>query len=87
MRATIVYLKAFEKGVEIQQFDEKNLTPDQRVKIGSVLSEAISGFEKYIQLYAEVMPDRGCEGTIISAYYVRIDALKKMRLNLCGIPY
>jgi hypothetical protein len=87
LRATIVYLKAFEKGVEIQQFDEKNLTPDQRVKIGSVLSEAISGFEKYIQLYAEVMPDRGCEGTIISAYYVRIDALKKMRLNLCGIPY
>ena len=87
LRATIVYLKAFEKGVEIQQFDEKNLTEEQRKKIASILNETISGFEQYIKLYSEVMPDRGCEGTIISAYYVRIDALKKIRQNICGIPY
>jgi len=87
LRATIVYLKAFEKGVEIQQFDEKNLTGEQKIKIASILNESISGFDRYLKLYSEVMPDRGCEGTIISAYYVRIDALKKIRQNICGIPY
>lgn len=87
LRATIVYLKAFEKGVEIQQFDEKNVNEEQREKIASILNESISGFEQYIKLYSEVMTDRGCEGTIISAYYVRIDALKKIRQNICGIPY
>ena len=87
LQATIVYLKTFEKGVHIQQFDEKNLTADQRIKIASILNETIMGIEQYIKIYSEEMPDRGCEGTMISAWYVRIDALKKMRQNLCGIPY
>ena len=85
LQATIVYLSAFEKGVEIQQFVEKDLTPAQRLKIASILNSTIEGFEHYIKLYADEMPDRGCEGTIISAWYVRIDALKKIRQNLCGI--
>jgi hypothetical protein len=87
LRATVIYLKAFEKGVEIQQFDEKKLTDEHRKKIATIINETISGFEQYIKLYSENMPDRGCEGTIISAYYVRIDALKKIRNTICGIPY
>lgn len=87
LNATVVYLKAFEKGSEIQQFDQKNLTEEQRKKIAGILNETIAGFNKYIKLYSEEMPDRGCEGTIISAYYVRIDALKRIRQDICGIPY
>lgn len=87
LKATDIYFKAFEKGVEIQQFDEKNLTEDSKRQIALILNETLSGFNQFIRMYSEMMPDRGCEGTIISAYYVRIDALKKMRLALCGIPY
>jgi hypothetical protein len=87
LRATIVYLKAYEKGVEIQQFDKDKLTAEQKKKIASIINETIAGFDKYIKLYSEMIPDRGAEGVIISAYYVRIDALKRIRQNLCGIPY
>lgn len=87
LNTTIVYLKAFEKGVEIQQFDENNLTTEHKKKIASILNESITGFYNYLKLYSELMPDRGCEGTIMSAYYVRIDALKTIRQNIAGIPY
>ena len=87
LKATDIYFKAYEKGVEIQQFDEKNLTEDNKRQIAAILNETISGFNQFIRMYSEIMPDRGCEGTLISAYYVRIDALKKMRQALCGIPY
>jgi len=87
LRSTIIYLKAFRKGTEIQRFDINNLTNEDKAKIAEIINQSISGFEQYINLYGDMIVDRGCEGTMISAYYVRIDALKKIRENICGIPY
>ena len=87
LRATIVYLKTFEKGVVLQQFDAKNLTPEQRKAIAGICDETILGFEQYLRLHAEMMPDRGCEGTLISAYHTPIAILKKLRFELGDVPY
>jgi hypothetical protein len=37
-------------------------------------------------LYAEAMPDRGCEGTLISVYHVPPAVLKRIRQDYAGIP-
>ncbi|MDR0845555.1 MAG: hypothetical protein LBN71_10055 [Tannerella sp.] len=87
LRATIVYLKAYEKGVEIQQYDENRLTPEQRKAVGAICNESVLKFEQYLHLHAEMMPDRGCEGTLISAYHTPIAVLKRIRLEFGDIPY
>jgi hypothetical protein len=87
LRATIVYLKAYEKGVEIQSYDENHLTPEQRKVIAAICNESILGFEQYLHLHAEMMPDRGCEGTLISAYHTPIAVLKRIRFEFGDIPY
>ncbi|MDR1939031.1 MAG: hypothetical protein LBQ73_11130 [Tannerellaceae bacterium] len=87
LRATIVYLKAYEKGVEIQQYDENHLTPEQRKAVGLICNESILRFEQYLHLHAEMMPDRGCEGTLISAYHTPIAVLKRIRFEYGDIPY
>jgi hypothetical protein len=87
IRATIVYLKAYEKGAQIQNFDKKNLTPEQRKAVAKYCDEAILGFEQYLSLHDEMMPDRGCEGTLISAYYTPIPVLRRIRLEFGDIPY
>ena len=87
LRATILYLNVFEKGADIQQFNKDHLSGVEKEKIALILNKSISGFEQYLKLYSGIMPDRGSEGTIISAYYVRIDVLKRIRENICGIPY
>jgi hypothetical protein len=87
IRATIVYLKAYEKGAQIQNFDENNLTSAQRKAVAKYCDEAILGFEQYLSLHAGMMPDRGCEGTLISAYYTPIPVLRRIRLEFGDIPY
>ena len=87
LRATLVYFKAYEKGVEIQQFDEKNLTPEQRKAVAGICNESILGFEQYLRLHAEMMPDRGCEGTLISAYHTPVAVLKRIRFEFGDVPY
>jgi hypothetical protein len=87
LRATIVYFKAYEKGVRIQKFDENNLTSEQRKKVATICNESLLGFEQYLHLHAEMMPDRGCEGTLISAYYTPIAVLKRIRFEFGDIPY
>jgi len=87
LRATLVYFKAYEKGVKIQQFDENNLTPEQRKAIAGICNESILGFEQYLHIHAEMMPDRGCEGTLISAYHTPVAVLKRIRFEFGDVPY
>jgi hypothetical protein len=37
-------------------------------------------------LHAEAMPDRGCEGTLISVYHVPTAVLKRIRQDYANIP-
>jgi hypothetical protein len=87
LRSTIVYCKAFEKGVEIQKIGEDNLAPEQRRAIAAICNESILGFEQFLRLYAEMLPDRGSEGTLISAYHTPIAVLKRIRFEYGDIPF
>ena len=89
IRCTMVYLKAMAKGSELQAF--KGLKPDQlndkrKRALVEICDNAIALLEQYMTLHAEAMPDRGCEGTLISLYHTPPAVLKRIRQDYAGIP-
>jgi len=88
IRCTIVYLRAMAKGCEMQQFADLkpgNLSAAQRTEVVRICNEALALMEQYLQLHAERLDDRGCEGTLISAYYTAPAVLKAIREDFGGI--
>lgn len=80
LRATIIYHQAFIKQNEL---NVPNLTPQ---KYKEVSDEVLSIYNACLKVYAEMMPDRGCEGTLINMYLSPIRAVKISRLKNAGIP-
>lgn len=70
--ATSLYIDAMYKGTEIQPvFLNRNpisFTNQDRDKILKVCNESKLLFRKYLEVMTQSMPDRGCQGTLISAY-------------------
>ena len=89
VRCTMVYLKAMAKGSELQAF--KGLKPDQlndkqKGELVEICDNAIAQLEQYMTLHAEALPDRGCEGTLLSLYHTPLAVLKRIRQDYAGIP-
>ncbi len=89
VRCTMLYLRAMAKGSELQRF--KNLEPDQlsashKGELTQICDAALSLLEQYMELHAEAMPDRGCQGTLISLYHTPPAVLKRIRQDYAGIP-
>lgn len=89
VHCTMVYLKAMAKGSELQVF--KGLKPgelsgEQKAELTQICDSAIAQLEQYMALHAKAMPDRGCEGTLISVYHVPPAVLKRIRQDYAGIP-
>jgi hypothetical protein len=70
--ATSLYIDAMYKGTEIQPVflnrNPSSFTDQDRDKIQKVCNESKQLFRKYLEVWTQSMPDRGCEGTLISAY-------------------
>ncbi len=70
--ATSLYIDAMHKGTEIQPVflnrNPSSFTNQDRDKIQKVCNESKQLFRKYLEVWTQSMPDRGCEGTLISAY-------------------
>ena len=79
LRATIIYYQAFIKQNELN-------TPDITVeKYGEICNEVLSMFDVCLKTYSEMMPDRGCEGTLLDIYHCPIRAVKISRQAKTGI--
>lgn len=80
LRVTLIYLEAFKKANELKH---KNITNE---KYNEVSNDVLSIFDECMKTYAEMMPDRGCEGTLINLYLCPVRAIKISRQNKTGIP-
>jgi len=88
LRATIVYFRAYEKGAALQAFNKiSGLSPGDKKQITAICDEASLLFRQYIQLQSMLLPDRGCEGAMVSAYCTPIAILQRIRYEYAGIPY
>jgi hypothetical protein len=88
LRCSILYFRAFLKTSELQQFDsdlKSGLNEEQKKQYADVCNQALSIFDQYMALHAEMMPDRGSEGTLISIYHTPIKGLKILRERNGGV--
>ncbi len=90
LRTSIVYMKAMQKGAELQPlFLEKNpsqFTKADRDTVVNHCNEALALLDQCVNVFAEAMPDRGCQGTLISYYYTPRAYLLDLREKYGHIP-
>ncbi|MCL5103185.1 MAG: hypothetical protein M1133_03595 [Armatimonadetes bacterium] len=72
IKCTSVHLQAMATLVELQSIckdaDPGTLDDTKRQNVRSVCDAAMSLADRYMDLHAQKMPDRGCEGTLVSYY-------------------
>lgn len=88
IRTTIVYIKAFEKGRELAQFDTKTtLSEENKAKYVEICNEMLALFEQYTHIYAQINPDRGCVGNLVSFWNGPVHGVKVLRQKFGGVPF
>jgi hypothetical protein len=90
LRTTIIYMKAMQKGTELQPlFLEKEtakFTKTDRDTIVRLCNESLALLYQCVDVFSEAMPDRGCQGTLISYYYTPRAYLLELREKFGLIP-
>ncbi|TWF45726.1 hypothetical protein FHW36_1011657 [Chitinophaga polysaccharea] len=80
LRTTIIYLQAFIKANEL------NKPGISHGEYNAVCNDVLNLFNECMKVYAEMMPDRGCEGTLINMYLSPVRAVKISRQKKTGVP-
>ena len=89
LRCTMLYLKSMAKGSELQCYqglEPQQLNESQKCELVRICDASLGILEQYMALHAEAMPDRGCQGTLISLYHTPPAVLKRIREEYAGIP-
>ena len=84
---TVVYLSAIAEGCRLQEFGDRDpgdLDDDQRRHAAEICDRALDLCHRYLHQHAEMIVDRGCEGTLISCYHTPIAVLKRLRRDYGG---
>jgi hypothetical protein len=63
----------------IDNRSSQSLTQAERDRVRAICSAALVAFRRYLNLHARLMPDRGCEGTLLSAFHTPMSALRRIR--------
>jgi hypothetical protein len=89
LRASYLYLDAFEKGAEIQTINKDisgNISAEEQKRALDICNGALNVYFDYLDLHARMMPDRGCEGTLINMWHGPIMGLKVLRNIYANVP-
>ncbi len=85
-----LYLRAMETAVTLQPVigDSRpdDLTSGQRLQVRRICNQALSLLRQAMRRYALLLPDRGCEGTLVSFYYTPMNVLRRIRWQYGGGP-
>ena len=83
---SVLYLDAFREAVNIQGVIGKNQTAESQAKVKQICDKALLIFDQYMAKHAEMLEDRGCEGTLVSVWNSPIRGLKIYRAQFGGVP-
>ena len=82
IKCTVLHLKAFVTMTDLQSLFKGNPNPflsqQDRDKVLQKCSEALDLEKQYIDLHAQFITDRGCEGTLVSYLGGPVQALKNI---------
>mgnify|MGYP001176905328 FL=1 len=88
-RCTAIYLSALETAVQLQPLcadrTPAQLHADEQRRVTAICDAALAQMEDTMALHAKMLPDRGCEGTLISFYYTPPAVLKRIRAEYGGV--
>ncbi|HBY53555.1 MAG TPA: hypothetical protein DEH15_14080 [Marinilabiliales bacterium] len=87
--ASVVYLNAFIEAAQIRTIIKDksgNISPEEQKRAVDICNHALMTFEQFMGIYAQMMPDRGCEGTLVSVWNSPMMGLKVWRSKLGGVP-
>lgn len=86
---TVIYLNAFDEAVAIQSIKKESdgsISPDEQKRVREICDKALLIFNQYMEVFAKMMPDRGCEGTLVSLWNAPMRGLKILRSRLGNVP-
>ncbi len=84
-----LYLKAFSAGAAIQTIEKDGsgkYAASAPAKATNICNQSLLLFEKYMEMHARMMPDRGTEGTLINLWHGPMYGLKVLRKTIGNIP-
>jgi len=87
---TILYMKAFRKATELNQFKKDQndqLSESDKKAYADICNQVLLIFDQYMELHTQMMPDRGTEGTLVSVYNGPVFGVKVLRKKYAGIPF
>ncbi len=85
---SVIYLDAFTRAVDIQSIRKAadgSVPEAERKRAQEICDQALLLFDQYMETHARMMPDRGCEGTLVSLWNAPVRGLKVYRSQLAGI--
>ncbi len=89
IRCTILYFRAFERATDLVPImrgkQPEDLGADEKRQIVDICNEVLLIFDQYMKLHVEQMPDRGCEGNLISFYCTAPLYIKRIRADYGGV--
>ena len=84
-----LYMDAFREATAIRTIHKDadgQVPPEERQRAVEICNHALLGFERYMQTYARLLPDRGSEGTVMSVWFSPMRGLRILRSQWGGTP-
>lgn len=84
---SVIYLDAFLEAGEIRTIRKEadgSVSAPEQLRAREICNRALLLFEQYMETHAQMMPDRGCEGILVSIWNAPIRGLKVYRSQLGG---
>ena len=86
---SLLYMDAFREATAIRTIHKDadgQVPPEERQRAVEICNHALLGFERYMQTYARLLPDRGSEGTVMSIWFSPMRGLRILRSQWGGTP-
>lgn len=85
---SVIYMDAFLEAAEIRTIRKEadgSVSESEKLRAQEICNRALLLFDQYMETHAQMMPDRGCEGTLVSIWNAPIRGLKVYRSQLGGV--
>ena len=84
-----LYMNAFKDANAIRSIHKEadgSISAAEQKRAVEICNHALLGFERYMKTYANLLPDRGGEGTVMSIWFSPMRGLRELRSRWGGTP-
>lgn len=89
MLCSTLYMNAFKDATAIRSIHKEadgSISAAEQKRAVEICNHALLGFERYMRTYANLLPDRGGEDTVMSIWFSPMRGLRELRSRWGGTP-